>query len=188
MNGYAYACGSKVYWFRDYDSCAKARQQDWDLMVSGRRPQTYIKPIHACTAAKAANLASPDTPAGEWHKSLITIHKQPTTYATSSLTTATAIIRILSGGRQLRQYQIAAELGLTEYRNWSTHAALNSMANDGILVVDRFHVTLKDGSLSRKAYRHFGLATHTCSPQPQDKPRRRRRDILKDWALAALGF
>ena len=96
-----------------------------------------------------------------------------------------AIVRILKGRRQLRQFQIAAELGLTEHHDWTTHAILNAMVRDGILWETYYHEINKDGSYSKKTYRHFSLAARTRAEHPY-RPMR-KRDILRDWARA-LGF
>lgn len=71
MNGYAYACGFTVHWFKDHAAAAAARQKDSDRMLSGEFPANCVGPLEPCTASEAQDWASPHTPAGDWRPSLV---------------------------------------------------------------------------------------------------------------------
>jgi hypothetical protein len=81
----------------------------------------------------------------------------------------TQILHILSSGRELRQFEIAAELQVPEHNDWTTHAALESMLKDELISFEWYHNILKDGSLSKIPYRFFRLTElgELCLPQPQ---------------------
>ena len=71
MNGYAYACGYTVHWFKTHADAAAAWQSDWDRMISGEIPANCVGPLEPCTAAEAADWARPHTPSGDWRPSLV---------------------------------------------------------------------------------------------------------------------
>jgi hypothetical protein len=58
MNGYAYACGYTVHWFKNLDAAAAAHQKDLDLMIAGEYPPNCVGPLERCTAAEAQDWAS----------------------------------------------------------------------------------------------------------------------------------
>jgi predicted ArsR family transcriptional regulator len=119
-----------------------------------------------------------------------TSHKQPVTNTTASQasqTTQAAILAILAGGRQLRQFEIAAELGIAEHNDWSTHATLEAMIRAELITFERFHNITKKGGLSKRTYRHFRLTVAGSQAIRTRRHGMKRRDILKDW-LQALGF
>lgn len=101
--------------------------------------------------------------------------------------TQAEILAILADGRQLRQFEIAAELGLTEHHDWSTHATIEAMLKDGLITFERYHNVTKKGGLSKLTYRHFSLTYKGSQAIRTRRPGMRRRDILKNWARA-LGF
>ena len=107
--------------------------------------------------------------------------------ATASQATQTAILTILADGRQLRQFEIAAELGLTEHHDWSTHAALEAMLRTELITFEHYHNITKKGGLSKRTYRHFSLTYKGSQAIRTRRPGMRRRDILRDW-VRALGF
>jgi DNA-binding CsgD family transcriptional regulator len=78
-----------------------------------------------------------------------------TTQATEA--TQAAILTILSTGEQLRQYEIARELGIHEHNDWSTRAVLEAMIRSELIEMERYNSINKDGSLSKLTYRHFRL-------------------------------
>lgn len=71
MNGYAYACGYTVNWFKNHAAAAAAHQDDWSRMLSGEYPANCVGPLEPCTAAEAEDWASPHTPSGDWRPSLV---------------------------------------------------------------------------------------------------------------------
>jgi len=101
--------------------------------------------------------------------------------------TQTAVLTILADGEQLRQFQIAARLGLTEHHDWSTHAALEALIKAELITFERYHNITKGGGLSKRTYRHFSLTYKGSQTVRTRRPGMRRRDILRDWA-SALGF
>ena len=94
--------------------------------------------------------------------------------STPTLLIKADIVRILRGGRILRQFEIAKELNIAEHHNWSTHAALNHLVSNGTLLETRRHIVTKNG-LSKLTYRHFSLSVD-FRPTPM-----RKRDILRAW-------
>lgn len=99
--------------------------------------------------------------------------------ARPTVATVAAIRRALAGGRELRQFEIAKRIGLTEHNDWSTHAVLNAMADAGTLTVSHRRIITSKGELSKKTYRFFRLAQQ---PRPM-----KRRDVVQDW-LRIIGF
>jgi Mn-dependent DtxR family transcriptional regulator len=71
----------------------------------------------------------------------------------------TQILLILSGGRELRQFEIAAELQVPEHNNWTTHAILEDMFRSELVSFEWYHNILKNGRLSKIPYRFFRLTT-----------------------------
>ena len=71
MNGYAYACGFTVHWFKDHTAAAAARQENWNRMIAGEFPANCVGPLEPCTAAEAQDWAYPHTPSGDWRPSLV---------------------------------------------------------------------------------------------------------------------
>jgi hypothetical protein len=71
----------------------------------------------------------------------------------------TQILHILSGGRELRQFEISAELQVPEHNNWTTHVVLKSMLEAELISFEWYNNILKDGSLSKIPYRFFRLTT-----------------------------
>jgi Mn-dependent DtxR family transcriptional regulator len=69
------------------------------------------------------------------------------------------ILHILSGGRELRQFEIAAELQVPEHHNWATHTVLESMIKAELISFEWYHNILKDGTLSKIPYRFYRLTT-----------------------------
>jgi hypothetical protein len=114
---------------------------------------------------------------------------QPMNRTTSQANQATksAILAILADGRQLRQFEIAAKLGLTEHHDWSTHATIEAMLRDGLIAFERYHNVTKKGGLSKLTYRHFSLTYKGSQTARTRSHGMRRRDILRDWARM-LGF
>jgi DNA-binding CsgD family transcriptional regulator len=114
---------------------------------------------------------------------------QPMTRTTSQANQATqsAILALLADGRQLRQFEIAAELGLNEHHDWSTHATLEAMIRAELITFERYHNVNVKGGLSKRTYRHFSLTYKGSQAARTRRPGMRRRDILRDWARA-LGF
>jgi DNA-binding CsgD family transcriptional regulator len=101
--------------------------------------------------------------------------------------TQTEILAILADGRQLRQFEIAAELSLTEHHDWSTHASLEAMLSAGLITFERYHNVTKGGGLSKRTYRHFSLTYKGSQAIRTRRPGMRKRNILINWARA-LGF
>lgn len=71
MNGYAYACGYTVHWFRNHAEAEESRQCAYERMIAGEFPENCVGPLEPCTAAQAQDWASPHTPAGDWRPSLV---------------------------------------------------------------------------------------------------------------------
>jgi hypothetical protein len=71
----------------------------------------------------------------------------------------TQILHILLDGRELRQFEIAAELQVPEHNNWTTHAALEEMVGSELVSFEWYHNVLKNGGISKIPYRFFRLTT-----------------------------
>ena len=91
--------------------------------------------------------------------------------------TERAILKALAGGRQLRQYEIARKIGLTEHHDWGTHAALEAMVEAGSITYSHYHLITAKGEQSKKTYRFFRLAHPPCPM--------RKRNVILDWLRSA---
>lgn len=92
-----------------------------------------------------------------------------------------SIMEILANEPHLRQFEISSRLGLTEYHNYSTHAALASLIKSELVSAQKYHIIIKGGNLSKLAYRHFALTrkgAHSCRIRHHGM---RKRDILREW-------
>jgi transposase-like protein len=108
------------------------------------------------------------------------------TNATASQATRLQTLRILDG-RLLRQYQVAAELGLAEHHNYGTHAVLEELIRDELIEFTYIHEINRNGRSSKLAYRNFYLTHKGTQTIRTRRPGMRTRDILRNWANA-LGF
>lgn len=71
MNGFAYACGYTVFWFRTQADAAASHQASWARMIAGEIPANSVGPLELCTAAEAEDWARPHSPSGDWRPSLV---------------------------------------------------------------------------------------------------------------------
>jgi hypothetical protein len=69
------------------------------------------------------------------------------------------ILHILSGGRELRLFEIAAELQLPEHNTWTTYAVLEYMVRSELVSFEWYHNVMKNGGISKIPYRFFKLTT-----------------------------
>jgi predicted ArsR family transcriptional regulator len=127
-----------------------------------------------------------ETPATHPQTNQVTTMANATASQANQATQA-AVLAILAGGRQLRQFEIAAELGLTEHHDWSTHASLEALIKGGLITFERYHNVNRKGGLSKRTYRHFRLTVAGSQAIRTRRPGMKRRHILRDW-IQALGF
>ena len=71
MEGFAYACGFTVHWFRLQADAEAAHAADMDAMRAGEIPANCVSPLEPCSAAAAADWAAPFTPSDDWRPSLV---------------------------------------------------------------------------------------------------------------------
>lgn len=88
--------------------------------------------------------------------------------------TARKVARILTKNGELRQHQVAKLLGMAEHNDWGTHAVLNRMWEERLIVVDQRRIRTAKG-WSKNTYKFYSV------PQPVSN-----HNIVVGWLLEKL--